>query len=41
MNNSEIFISNSENETKKFAKDFASKINNKETIVLSGELRFW
>ena len=41
MSDTFIFTSNSENETKKFAKSFASKINNKETIVLSGELRFW
>ena len=33
-----IFISNSEDETKKFAKDFASKFKNGDVIVLSGDL---
>ena len=33
-----IFKSNSENDTKQFAKDFASKLNIGDVIVLSGDL---
>lgn len=33
-----IFTSNSENETKKFAKDFASKLDKNAIVVLSGDL---
>ena len=36
-----IFTSNSENETKEFAKDFASKLDKNTVVVLTGELRFW
>ena len=36
-----IFTSNSENETKEFAKDFASKLDKNAVVVLTGELRFW
>ncbi len=36
-----IFTSNSENETKQFAKDFASKLDKNAVVVLTGELRFW
>ena len=36
-----VFTSNNENETKQFAKDFASKLDNNTVIVLTGELRFW
>ena len=36
-----IFTSNSEDETKNFAKDFASKVNKNAVIVLTGDLRFW
>ena len=35
------FTSNSEDETKNFAKDFASKIDKNNVIVLTGDLRFW
>ena len=35
-----VFISKNEEETKKFAKEFASKLTSKEVIVLTGELRF-
>ena len=38
MSEPKVFISNSENETKQFAKDFASKLNNRAIIVLTGEL---
>lgn len=38
MSEPKVFISNSENETKQFAKDFASKLNNKAIVVLTGEL---
>ncbi len=41
MSDTFIFTSNSESETKQFAKDFASKLNKKAVIVLTGELRFW
>ncbi len=41
MSNPKVFISNNEDDTKKFAKDFASKLNNKTVVVLTGELRFW
>ncbi len=36
-----IFTSNSEEETRNFAKDFASKVDKNAIIVLTGELRFW
>ena len=35
------FTSNSEKETRNFAKDFASKVDKNAVIVLTGELRFW
>ena len=38
MSNPKVFISRNEDETKKFAKGFASKLNNKAVIVLTGEL---
>lgn len=38
MSEPKVFISNSENETKQFAKDFASKLNNRSVVVLTGEL---
>ena len=41
MFNTFIYTSHSENETKNFAKDFASKIDRTAVIVLTGELRFW
>lgn len=41
MINTFVFTSNSEEETKNFAKDFASNLENKAVVVLSGELRFW
>ena len=36
-----IFTSNSEDETKNFAKSFASKVDKNAVIVLTGDLRFW
>ena len=36
-----IFTSNSENETKEFAREFASKLDKNAVVVLTGELRFW
>ncbi len=36
-----IFTSNSEEETRNFANDFASKVDKNAVIVLTGELRFW
>lgn len=33
-----VYTSNSENDTKKFAKDFASKLDKKSVVVLTGEL---
>ena len=41
MSNTKVFISGNEDETKKFAKGFASKLNNKTVVVLTGELRIW
>ncbi len=41
MINTFVFTSNSEEETKNFAKDFASKLDKKTVVVLTGELRFW
>lgn len=38
MINTFVFTSNSEEETKNFAKNFASKLDNKTVIVLTGEL---
>ncbi len=38
MSEPKVFISNSENETKQFAKDFASKLDKKSVVVLTGEL---
>ena len=35
MSNPKVFISNNEDDTKKFAKDFASKLNNKTVVVLN------
>ena len=36
-----IYTSNSENYTKKFARDFASKLDKNDVVVLTGELRIW
>ena len=36
-----VYTSNSENDTKKFEKDFASKLDKNAVVVLTGELRFW
>ncbi len=36
-----IFTSNSEEETRNFANNFASKVDKNAIIVLTGELRFW
>ena len=36
----EVFRVKSEEETKTIAKSFASKLNGKETIILTGDLRF-
>ena len=36
-----IFTSNSENETKEFAREFASRLDKNAVVVLTGELRFW
>lgn len=41
MGDTKVFISNSENETKQFAKEFASKLNKNAVVVLTGELRLW
>lgn len=41
MGDPKVFISNSENETKQFAKEFASKLNKNAVVVLTGELRLW
>ena len=41
MINTFVFTSNSEEETKNFAKDFASKLDKNAVVVLTGELRFW
>ena len=41
MFNTFIYTSHSENETKNFAKDFASKLDKNAVIVLTGELRLW
>lgn len=38
MGSPKVFISNNEKETKQFAKNFASKLNRNDVIVLSGEL---
>ena len=36
-----IFKSNNEEETKKFARNFAANLGQKKVVVLTGELRFW
>ena len=36
-----VYTSNSEKKKKKFAKDFASKLDKNAVVVLTGELRFW
>ena len=36
-----IFTSNSEDDTKNFAKSFASKLDKNAVIILTGDLRFW
>ena len=41
MGDPKVFISNCENETKQFAKEFASKLNKNAVVVLTGELRLW
>lgn len=41
MTESYEYISNNEDETKLFAKKFASKLNKKSVVILTGELRFW
>lgn len=35
-----VIYSNSEEETKKYAKEFASTLKGNETIILIGDLRF-